>query len=535
MLRVLDNISRAWAAMTARSTVANEHTDRETRLMAVINSALDAIVGMDADGRVTDWNHHAEAMFGYARAEIVGRALSVAIVPERFRAAHEQGLRRFLDTGAGNVVNRRVEITALHRDGHEFPVELTVSPMRIGGATSFTAFVRDITERRRLEEQALQMETLRAVGRLAGGIAHDFNNLLTAIHGCTDLLDDSLDPSSRARTEVAIIRDAARRGAELTRQLLAYSRNQVLKPIVLDVARMVTDMAPLLRRLAGESRTVELSLRPDPLAVRVDPGQFEQVLVNLVLNARDAMPDGGKVTIASACVELGESRAQGHVIVEGGSYVVISVRDTGVGMDDDTKAHLFEPFYTTKPPGKGTGLGLATVYGIVKQSGGYIVAESTPGKGAEFSVYLPRCDEMPAVEQTAATPAASRSQARETILLVEDESTVREVSRRGLQARGYDVIAVGSAAEALSLVERGERPVHALVSDVSMEGMSGPELAARLRTRMPDLAVLLMSGLPDEYAVGDAEVPFDYLQKPFTFEQFERQLQTQLGTRSPLS
>ncbi len=385
--------------------------------------------------------------------------------------------------------------------------------------------VHDITTRRQMELQLRQAQKMEAVGRLAGGIAHDFNNILTAITGYAGLLLEDLAGDDARRADVDEIRRAAERAAALTRQLLAFSRQQVLAPRVLDLNELVTNLDKMLRRLIGEDMELVTVPAPDLGAIRADPGQLEQVLVNLVVNARDAMPEGGRLTIETANVTLDEEYARLHAPAVPGRYVLLAVSDTGMGMDPETRSHIFEPFYTTKEKGKGTGLGLATVYGIVKQSGGFVWVYSEPGQGATFKIYLPRVDE-PAQPLEPLATATTSLRGTETVLLVEDEVTVRAVAREMLERQGYTVLEATGAEAAMALAEAHRGPIHLLLTDVVMPGSSGRALADRLTALRPELRVLFMSGYTDEAVVrhGILERGVAYLQKPFAPEGLARRV-----------
>src|SRR5438552_4167792 len=383
---------------------------------------------------------------------------------------------------------------------------------------------RDVTEQRHLEEQFRQSQKMEAVGQLAGGIAHDFNNLLTAILGNTQLLLRELPPGDSKRGDVEEIRKASERAASLTRQLLAYSRRQMLQPEVLDLNVVVAEMDKMLQRLIGEHIALVAVLAPDLGRVRADPNQIEQVIVNHVVNARDAMPERGKLRIETANVDLDETFAQIHLGSVPGPYAVLAVTDSGVGMDATVRAHLFEPFFTTKEVGKGTGLGLATVYGIVKQSDGYISVYSEPGRGSSFKIYLPRIAtpaDVPAGPQKGGAARGS-----ETVLVVEDEPAVLALSRRALEAQGYVVLAASDPAAALRVVERHGGTIHMLVTDVVMPGLSGPELADKLAAQRPGIRVLYMSGYPGDAVVQHGGLPAGsaFLQKPFSADTLARKV-----------
>jgi signal transduction histidine kinase len=374
---------------------------------------------------------------------------------------------------------------------------------------------REALERKQLEEQLAQSQKMEAVGRLAGGVAHDFNNLLTAIKGHLEFLLEDLPLGSVTRSDAEGIEDAANRAASLTRQLLALSRRQVLQPRVLDLNQTVQEMEKMLRRVIGEDVTLSSRMEPALGHVEADAGQVTQVLLNLAVNARDAMPTGGSLTIETANVELDDEYVRGKLRVESGRYIMLAVSDTGVGMDAETRARIFEPFFTTKEVGKGTGLGLSTVYGIVKQSGGHVWVYSEPGHGTTFKVYLPRVD-APVVAETVRVAAPSTG--RETVLLTEDEAAVRVLARRTLERAGYQVLEADGGEAALRLAESHAGTIHLLLSDVVMPGIGGRELAERLQRQRPDVALLFMSGYTDDAILrhGMLVEGTPFLEKPFT-------------------
>jgi signal transduction histidine kinase len=392
---------------------------------------------------------------------------------------------------------------------------------------------------RSLEAQLLLSQKMEAIGRLAGGVAHDFNNILTAIGGYSDLLLADLPEGDPRRRDVEEIHEATERAAGLTQQLLAFSRRQVLQPKVVDLNALVTDIEKLLRRLIGEDILFATVLQPRLGNVRADPGKLEQVIVNLAVNARDAMPDGGRLTIETRNVQLDESYAVDHPSVQPGRYVLLAVTDSGVGMSEETKARIFEPFFTTKARGKGTGLGLATVYGIVNQTGGHIWAYSEAGKGTVMRVYLPRVDEPADPVERPGDDAPEALRGTETILLVEDEAPVRAVTTKLLIRNGYTVFEAADGAAALALVDGDKKGVRVdlLLTDVIMPGMSGRELADQLKARRPGLRVLFMSGYTDDAVIrhGMLEPGLAYIEKPFRppalLRKVREVLQTPSGSR----
>ncbi len=399
--------------------------------------------------------------------------------------------------------------------------ESHVQPLRSneGDLLGAIGVALDITDRKHLADQLRQSQKMQAVGELAGGVAHDFNNLLMVMKGHAEMLIDSLPAKSSERQNVEQIQQAAERAAALTRQLLAFSRMQVLQPRVLDLNDVVAGMIQMVSRVIGEN--IELAFLPGAKlgSVKADPGQIEQVVLNLVVNARDAMPDGGRLTIETSNIDLDRSYAAKHAVVEPGPYVMLTVTDTGCGIDAETQARIFEPFFTTKGPGKGTGLGLATVYGVVKQSGGYIWVYSEVAHGTTFKVYLPRVAAL-AEKTVAEKPAAKPSAGTETILFVEDEESVRELVGEYLRARGYNVLESPDGVKALAIAEDYREPIQLLITDVVMPKLSGRELATRLAASRPDLKVLYISGYTDDsvFRHGVLEGGMSFLQKPFNLK-----------------
>ena len=485
---------------------ANEH------LAAVIQSSPLAIYTLDPRSTVLTWNRAAEALYGWQAAELIGRPL-----PTIGHDVEDHG--RLRDRVLRGESLRGVEVTRRRKDGTSVNISLSVAPLHdaAGRVTGMLSLAADVTEMRQLEVQYRQAQKMEAVGRLAGGIAHDFNNLLTAIIGTTALVLEDLGLESRARLDIQEIEKAAKRAAGLTRQLLIFSRQQVLEPRALDLNALVGNLEKMLHRLIGEDIELRTKQATALGAVRADPGQLEQAIVNLVVNARDAMPQGGRLTIETADVELDRGYVAGHVPTQPGPYVLLAISDTGVGMDGATKARLFEPFFTTKEPGRGTGLGLATVYGIVKQSGGYIWTYSELGHGTTFKIYLPRVAETPeAPESTTSPPTPVRGS--ETLLVVEDQEEVRKLTKRVLEARGYTVLAARNGAEALEIVAQHPSRIHLMITDVVMPGMNGRELAQHARARRSYLKVLYVSGYTGEAVLQHRllEPGVAFLQKPFT-------------------
>jgi len=493
-------------------------------LALLVDNASDAIVVIDDERRFVDVNPAASVLLGLTIGELRGRAIDDSLPSEeasRLAASWPSLIRE----GKGRGEFAVVQLGGARRD-----VEYSATANFLPGR--HVAVLRDVTERRQLEAQLLQAQRLESVGRLAGGMAHDFNNLLVVISGYAQLMQGDLEADDPHRGNLDEILRAAGRAAELTRQLLAFSRQQVLHPRVLDLNEVVTAIGPMLRRLIGEDVALETALAPDLGVVQADPGQLEQVLMNLSVNARDAMPQGGRLTIETANVELDAAFAQMHATVKSGSYVLLAVSDTGVGMDAETRRHLFEPFFTTKPTAEGTGLGLATVYGIVKQSGGSIWAYSEPGQGSTFKIYLP-CVAGPADPLTAVANETNATQdGTETILVVEDDAAVRGVLTAMLRRHGYRILEASDGRAAVDLAGGPEEP-DLLITDLVMPGMSGRELADRLVAQRPGLRTLFASGYGHSTLVrrGALEPSMSYLAKPFGANELARKVRELLDAR----
>jgi two-component system, cell cycle sensor histidine kinase and response regulator CckA len=619
----------------------------EERTRRIVDTALDAVVTYDEHHTIIDWNSQAEKILGWTAEEAVGRTLIDHLVPPESRAAAIADMATFLATGESRAFNRRHETLLQRSDGSTVPVEVAITPIREDGHWIFSAFIRDITERarvedalrasdarfrrlvelanvvpweadaeslrfgyvdprivkllgypasewndaswmehihpedreaavgrirdaiarraeveieyrmvaaegvawirdivsadqagaptfllrgfrfdtterKRLEEQLYGSQKMEAIGRLAGGVAHDFNNLTTAILGYAGFVHSQLTEDDPLRDEVNEITRAAQRAADLTQQLLAFARRRVIQPRVVGVGGLVRSTEKMLRRLIGENIALRTESPDDLWPIRVDPGQFEQVLVNLAVNARDAMPNGGSLLIEMANAELRDSPGQ-RPAIQSGPYVMIAVSDTGIGMDDKTKARIFEPFFTTKRVGEGTGLGLASCYGIIKQAGGYIWAFSEIGKGTTLRIYLPRADETP-VEEAGPEPMQARPTGNETILVAEDQSQVRRLAERALRARGYTVLAAENGEHAIEVAREFGGTIHLLLSDIVMPVLGGRDAARRIRADRPDIRVLYMSGYSEQDVLNPGSQEDDavgFLPKPFTPRELE--------------
>lgn len=498
--------------------------EEKSRLEALIRDVKEGVCFIDAGGNVVIINRSFEESLGIRSEDVVGKSAS-----EWSWAIQNVG-EILADLKDGRKEYYAGEAVYGGRD-----MEMTASPIRSNGEYVGTVVVfRDVTDRKRLEEEARQSQKIEAVGRLAGGIAHDFNNLLTVILGYTQLLLKRLAPADELRPDIEAINHAADRAAALTRQLLAFSRKQILAPTVLNLNGIVSGLEKMIRRIVGEDVDLVTILAPDLGSVKADPGQVEQIIMNLVVNARDAMPQGGTLTIETANTELSKDFVQVHTGASPGPCVMLAISDTGVGMDAEMRSRVFEPFFTTKEVGKGTGLGLSMVYGIVKQSDGYIDVESEPGRGTIFRIYLPRVEEEAEVSPAApAVTGAAGYEGRETILLAEDDPTVREFSARVLRDLGYTVLDAGDGKEAILISSKYAGRIHLLVTDVVMPGMSGGDLAGRVVSIRPGTKVLFMSGYTDDTVVrhGVLESEIAFLQKPFAPEALARKVRDVLESR----
>ena len=505
--------------ITARKRSEELLANTMSNLQELVAASPLATMTLDLEGRVVLWSPAAEDLFGWRASEVLGRVLPH--VPPAELPEVREILRR---VGRGETI-AGMELRRQTKDGHPIQAELYAAPQRdaSGHIVGVIEQMADITSRRQMEETMLQAQKMESIGRLAGGVAHDFNNMLTAISGFAQLLMQDLPAGTRERENAEAIRRAATQAAALTQQLLAFSRRQVLQPKVLDPDDTIHEMEPMLRRLIDESVELRLRLSAAPGRIKADPAQLEQIVLNLSVNARDAMPNGGRLTIETGRTYFDAAYTAEHYAVSPGEYVMVAVSDTGVGMDRATRAHVFEPFFTTKERGKGTGLGLATIYGIVRQSGGHIWLYSEPGQGTTFKVYFPLVRDELSAPQPEIVDVEGGS---ETILLVEDEDAVRELARTILVRKGYTVLATADPREALGIVESHPGPIDVLVSDVVMPILSGPEMARRILETRPDMKTLFLSGYTEELINSEGRLSgMDaFLSKPFTAEDLARKV-----------
>ncbi len=499
--------------------IVRDLTDRrrsEALLSSTLDNVIDGVIGISAQGSIESFNAAAQRMFGYGEAEVIGRPFGL-LLREAHRAEAIVALERCLHGGPSSARGPSPLAQGRRKDGGEFPMEFAASEFVLYDQRHFTGVVRDITEKRHLEEQLRQAQKMEAIGQLAGGVAHDFNNLLTVILGYGEILLDGLDADDPMCAPINAICESGIRAAGLTRQLLAFSRRSVLEPKLIDINALLLETEKMLRRLIGEDIVLSTVLAEHLDRVMVDPGQIDQVLMNLAVNARDAMPQGGLLTIETSSVEIDEEYVRLHPEVHAGRYVKLTMTDTGCGIPPEIKAHIFEPFFTTKDKGKGTGLGLATVYGIIKQSGGHIDVYSELEYGTTFKILLPVAEQPAAAAGDHADTDAVRH-GHETILVVEDEAGVRSMVVHALQRLGYDVLQAASGFDALELGRDDRWHVDLLLTDVVMPEMNGRQLAEILQMRFPELKVMFMSGYTDDAVIrhGILQAEVTYLQKPFS-------------------
>jgi PAS domain S-box-containing protein len=507
--RIEEELRRANEELDRRKS--RELRDSQNRLSLIVDSSQDAIIGKNLDGIVTHWNKGAEHIYGYTAQEMIGKPISVLCPQDR--ADEIPAILQKIRNGQQVEYFESIRITKDKRNLH---VSISVSPILDvdGKVVGASTIARNITAQKKIEDQLRQSQKMEAVGRLAGGVAHDFNNLLGIVTACTELLRSRVD--SENLEYIDNIREAAKRGASLTRQLLAFSRRQPLQTQLLDLNERVREVSRLLRPLMGDDVEIALLPRSATAVVEADPGQLDQIVINLAANARDAMPRGGKLTIETSVFDFDESLAHEHSMIAG-RYVMLAVSDNGTGMDEATRSRIFEPFFTTKEMGKGSGLGLATVYGIVKQSGGHVSVYSEPGHGTTLKIYLPSADHKMGTAPADEPQALPRRREGVTILLAEDDATMRRLTRKMLEEHGYQVLEAEDGKSALQVISAHLGSIDLILTDVVMKGMNGPELALRLIDSHPAIKVVYMSGYTGELVANHGvDSGIRLLEKPFT-------------------
>ena len=511
--RIAEELRRANEELYRRT--AEQLGEYRSMMALIVDSSEDAIIGRDLHGIITSWNKGAEHIYGYTPEEVIGKHVSLLAPSDR-----PDEIPEILKKTARGESIEHYESVRVTKDGRQLNVSISVSPLRDakGDIVGASSIARDITAQKRAEGQLRQSQKMEAIGRLAGGVAHDFNNILAIINACTEFLRDRIDPAAEPSHYIENIRKATERGSSLTRQLLAFSRTPAIQPRVLDLNERLKDIGKLLRPLMGDDVEVLIVSKSPSAVVEADPGQLDQIVINLAVNARDAMPRGGKFILETRAARFDEAFAEQHQAMAAGKYVLLAVSDTGDGMDEATVSRVFEPSFTTKEAGKGTGLGLATVYGIVKQSAGHILVYSEPGHGTTFKIYLPSADHKIGLESKPEVETVAPKRQGTTILLVEDDEIMRSLTRQLLQEHGYTVVEADDGKSALEWVESHPGPIDLLLTDVVMRHMSGPELVEHLNASHPTLKVVYMSGYTGEL-IAEREVlqrGITLLEKPFT-------------------
>ncbi len=514
-----------------RKDILSTAQKSEKMVLALLESASQAIISIDRNGRIVLANPRAEQMFNYTRDELIGARIEL-LLPESKRAGHSRQRDDYFAHPRARPMGIGMELSGRRRDGTEFPVEVSLSHIETDEGMFGIAFVSDISQRKQLEEQLVHAQKMEAVGRLAGGVAHDFNNMLTVISGYNRMIIEELSPLDPLHSYAEEIGKAAERAGAITNQLLAFSRRQVIQPRIINVNAVVAQTEKMLRRLLGEDIELTLTLPNGVGNIQADPNQIEQAVVNLAVNSRHAMPTGGHIAIETGNVHLDEDYIKTHLGVKPGEFVMISVTDTGHGMDAAVKQRIFEPFFTTKERGKGTGLGLASVYGMVKQSGGDIWVYSEPGKGTTFRLYFPKVaeavTELKLVEQD-----GEERPGNETVLVVEDEKPVRDLTVRMLQQLGYSVLSAASGEEALEISHSYGAKISLLLTDVVMPQMSGRQVADALTATRPDMRVLYLSGYTGHTVIHHGvESDVNFLPKPFSRDALSKKVDEVLSKTS---
>jgi PAS domain S-box-containing protein len=518
--RIEEELRRVSEELDRRKT--RELRDSQNRMALIVDSSQDAIIGKNLDGIVTHWNKGAEHIYGYTAQEMIGR--SITTLAPKDRVDEIPNILKKIRAGERVEYFESVRVT---KDGKSLNVSIAVSPIfdAEGKVVGASTIARNITSQKRVEDQLRQSQKMEAVGRLAGGVAHDFNNLLGIVTACSELLRDRV--SGDSLEYIDNIREAAKRGASLTRQLLAFSRRQPVKMQVLDLNERLKDVSKLLRPLMGDDVEIVLAPRSATAIVEADAGQLDQIVINLAVNARDAMPRGGRLIIETSVFDFDESFAREHTMAAG-RYVMLAISDNGVGMDEATRSRIFEPFFTTKEIGKGSGLGLATVYGIVAQSGGHVWVYSEVGHGTTFKIYLPSAEHKLGMASEAKAEGLPPRREGLTILLAEDDPLMRRLTRKMLEEHGYKVLEAVDGEAALKVIR--SQPIDLILTDVVMKGMNGPELVLRLIDSHPEMKVVYMSGYTGELIANQGvDSAIRLLEKPFTRADLLKTIDAVLG------
>lgn len=528
----LEDLARNFNQMSVELK-ENEETLRESeeRFRSLVQSAVDGIISADSSGKIISWNRGAENIFGYAEEEVILKPLTI-LMPERYREAHQKGFERMHSTGESRIAGKIIELYGLRKDGDEFPLEISLSLWKFHEETFCTAIVRDITEHKKLEEQFRHAQKMDAIGQLAGGIAHDFNNMLNAIIGFGSLMEMNMNDDDPNRAHLKEILSAGERATHLTRSLLAYSRKQIIDLKSENLNEIIRAVEKFLRRIIGEDIELKTILSDKELIAMVDSSQIQQVIMNIATNARDAMPDGGELIIETGIVQMDEEYIKMHGYGERGMYALLSITDTGIGMDEITMKRVFEPFFTTKEIGGGTGLGLSIVYGIIKQHGGFINVYSEPGRGTTFKIYLPfiksEFEEAGTIKEIAPYPAGGT----EMVLIAEDDEAVRKLIRDVLERFGYKVIAAEDGEDAIEKFRENKEEIRLLLLDLIMPRKSGKDVYEEIKEIKPDIKAIFLSGYTADilFKRGILDEGLDFIHKPFSPREILRKVREVLDS-----
>jgi len=513
--------------ISERKRAEESLVESEQKLRAITSTATDAIVMIDENRNISYWNPATERILGYGSGEVMGKDINI-IIPESYREAHERAFNRFVASGHPDHLRKTYEVTAIKKDGTEVPIELSISGVLLKSKCYSIGIMRDISDRKSLEKQLLQAQKMEAVGQLSGGIAHDFNNILTAIIGSGHLMSMRLSNADPLRVFVDQILASSERAAELTHSLLAFSRKQMIISMPVDINEIISGMRKILERIIGEDLEFNVHTSDNDLIAMADKGQIEQVLMNLATNARDAMPGGGTMTITTEEVTIDALFVQTHQFAKTGQYAVISVKDTGIGMDKTTQEHIFEPFFTTKGVGKGTGLGLAMVYGTIKQHNGFITVHSELGKGTTFKIALPLVTAQKLHSEKYGTATIARG--NETLLLIEDDAAVRAVTKALLENLGYGVMEASNGERGIELYGKNRDKVQLVITDIIMPKLSGRDVHNELKKINPDVKILFMSGYTSDIIQqkGIENERVNFIAKPIRVEELSKKLREAL-------
>lgn len=530
LLELMAHVGTQLGRVVERERAKKMLSVSEERFRSVVQTAVDAIILADSKGRIVSWNKGAQSIFGYTEEEVIAQSLTI-VIPERYRGDHQRGIERVCSTGETRIIGKTIEAHGLKKDGREFPIELSLALWKTEEGTFFTGIIRDTSERKKLEDQLRHTQKMEAVGELAGGVAHEFNNMLTIIKGFAELLKMKMEKGDPSRDSVETILKAADGATNLIRSLLTFSRKHIINPGVTNLQEIIDGVKKLLSKIVREDIELRITNTSEDIKVIADRAQLEQVLINLVNNAQDAMPDGGLLSIETCSVEIDNGIIKNDGYGTLGKYALISISDTGVGMDEKTRERIFEPFFTTKEIGKGTGLGLSIVYGIIKQHNGFIKVYSEAGKGTTFKIYLPMVKSE--AEQAQPTETKSFRGGTETLMLVEDDPDINQFIKTLLEGFGYKVIVATDGEDAINKFKENKDKIQLLLLDVIMPRKNGKEVYDEIRSGSPNIKALFMSGYTGDIIQrrGLFEEGLHFISKPISSTELLQKLREVLNSK----